>query len=60
MPHAQHTHCKIYLHPSICSSRSAVDAIQRRTGLLVITNPKGHAQAVPASALSNPFGGAVA
>jgi hypothetical protein len=40
------TRCPVYLHPSACSSRAAVEAIQRRTGLLVITSPKGRTEAV--------------
>lgn len=53
----------IYLHPAACSSRAAVEAIQRRTGLLVITAPKGRTESI--QALNNaaaddshsPFGG---
>ncbi|AHZ72618.1 hypothetical protein OU5_5539 [Pseudomonas mandelii JR-1] len=57
------TRCPVYLHPSACSSRAAVEAIQRRTGLLVITSPKGCTEAIKpfASAAvddtSWPFGG---
>lgn len=40
------TRCPVYLHPSACSSRAAVEDIQRRTGLLVITNPKGRTEAI--------------
>ncbi|RKS23567.1 hypothetical protein BJ917_2625 [Pseudomonas sp. WPR_5_2] len=40
------TRCPVYLHPSACSSRAAVEAIQERTGLLVITNPKGRTAAI--------------
>ncbi|WP_081498065.1 hypothetical protein [Pseudomonas sp. GM74] len=40
------TRCPVYLHPSACSSRAAVEAIQHRTGLLVITTPKGRTKAV--------------
>lgn len=40
------TRCPVYLHPSACSSRAAVEAIQRRTGLLVITSAKGRTEAV--------------
>ena len=50
--------CQVYLHPAACSSRAAVEAIQRRTGLLIITSPKGRAKAVKASnATGAPFGG---
>jgi hypothetical protein len=41
------TRCPVYLHPTACSSRAAVEAIQRRTGLLVITT-KGHTEAIQA------------
>lgn len=55
------TRCPVYLHPSACSSRAAVEAIQHRTGLLVITNPKGRIEAVePTSTAADsswPFGG---
>ncbi|MBH8610514.1 hypothetical protein I4N56_005845 [Pseudomonas mohnii] len=57
------TRCPVYLHPSACSSRAAVEAIQRRTGLLVITSPKGHTEAIKplntaaADDSSWPFGG---
>lgn len=57
------TRCPIYLHPSASSSRAAVEAIQRRTGLLVITNPKGRTEAIQASNTPaaddshSPFGG---
>lgn len=63
MPITQHsnTRCPVYLHPSACSSRAAVEDIQRRTGLLVITTPKGRTAAVePTSTAidsSWPFGG---
>ncbi|QZA96236.1 hypothetical protein K3369_21110 [Pseudomonas mandelii] len=42
------TRCPVYLHPAACSSRAAVEAIQRRTGLLVITAPKGRTEAIQA------------
>ncbi len=49
MNHAQHSStCKILLHPSACT-RSAVTALQLRTGMLVITSSRGFAQAVPAT-----------
>jgi hypothetical protein len=57
------TRCPVYLHPSACSSRAAVEAIQRRTGLVVITNPKGRTEAIKplntaaADENSSPFGG---
>jgi len=55
------TRCPVYLHPSACSSRAAVEAIQRQTGLLVITTPKGRTAAVeptgPSTDASWPFGG---
>jgi hypothetical protein len=55
------TRCPVYLHPAACSSRSAVEAIQRQTGLLVITTPKGRPAAVdPTNSTADgswPFGG---
>ncbi|AWY39438.1 hypothetical protein DKY63_05785 [Pseudomonas putida] len=55
------TRCPVYLHPSACSNRAAVEAIQRRTGLLVITTPKGRAAIVESAHTvadsSLPFGG---
>ena len=57
------TRCPVYLHPSVCSNRAAVEAIQRRTGLLVITKPKGRTEAVKpfdttiAEDSTRPFGG---
>jgi hypothetical protein len=57
------TRCPVYLHPSACSSRAAVEAIQRRTGLLVITSPEGRTEAIKplntaaADDSSWPFGG---
>lgn len=65
MQTAQHctTRCPIYLHPSACSSRAAVEAIQRRTGLLVITSRKGRTEAIKpldtaaTDDSSSPFGG---
>lgn len=57
------TRCPVYLHPSVCSSRAAVEAIQRRTGLLVITSPKGRNEAVTPFQVNEvddtswPFGG---
>lgn len=53
-----HSRCQVLLHPAACSSRAAVEAIQRRTGLMIITSPKGRAKAVKASnATGAPFGG---
>ena len=57
------TRCPVYLHPAACSSRAAVEAIQRRAGLLVITTPKGHTEAIqPLNTAAadedfSPFGG---
>lgn len=57
------TRCPVYLHPSACSSRAAVEAIQQRTGLLVITSPKGRPAAIQptdvaaSSDYTRPFGG---
>ena len=64
MQSTQHsnTRCPVYLHPSACSSRAAVEAIQRQTGLLVITTPKGCTAAIEPNNIavaesSWPFGG---
>jgi len=48
MQTTQHSNtcCPVYLHPSACFSPAAVEAIQRHTGLLVITSPKGHTAAI--------------
>lgn len=48
MQTTQHSNsrCPVYLHPSACSSRAAIEAIQHRTGLLVITNTKGLTEAI--------------
>ncbi|MBN3862060.1 hypothetical protein HCU66_07435 [Pseudomonas frederiksbergensis] len=57
------TRCPVYLHPSACSNRAAVEAIQHRTGLLVITTPKGRIKAVQpvctavTDTTTRPFGG---
>ncbi len=59
----RNTRCPVYLHPSVCSSRVAVETIQHRTGLLVITTPEGRTEAVQpvdaatADASTWPFGG---
>lgn len=41
MQNIQHsqTRCPVYLHPTACTSPQVVDAIQKRTGLLVIITP---------------------
>ncbi|MFJ3375507.1 hypothetical protein ACIPLA_11390 [Pseudomonas sp. NPDC086112] len=57
------TRCPVYLHASACSSRAAIETIQLRTGLLVITTSKGRIATIkPAdiAALDEapaPFGG---
>lgn len=57
------TRCPVFLHPAACSSRASVEAIQRRTGLLLITTPKGRTAAVPSRNVEasddsfSPFGG---
>lgn len=49
MHRAQHiSPCKILLHPTASSSRSAVIALQHRTGLMVVIGPNGFATAIPA------------
>jgi hypothetical protein len=65
MQTTQHSNtcCPVYLHPAACSSRAAIEDIQRRTGLLVITTPKGCSAAIkPAETAATddntwPFGG---
>ena len=55
--------CPVYLHPAACSSRAAVENIQRSTGLLVITTSKGRTEAIQAFNTNttddnpSPFGG---
>lgn len=41
----KNTRCRVYLHPTACTSPSAVERIQLRTGLLVIINLGYHALA---------------
>jgi len=49
--------CPVYLHPAAATSRASIEAIQRRTGLLIITTPKQrHAQLNQAED-STPWGG---
>lgn len=49
------TRCPVYLHPAACTSPAAVEAIQRQTGLLVITTARRTAAAKPVDL--GPFGG---
>lgn len=54
------TRCPVYLHPAACTSPAAVEAIQQRTGLLVIITPDrrtAKAAAQPAAFEPGPFGG---
>ena len=53
--------CRIYLHPTACTSRASIEAIQRRTGLLVIITTKERIALVaqPAQTTSS-FGGTAA
>lgn len=55
------TRCPVYLHPAAITSPAAVEAIQRRTGLLVIINLGRPASALPARPVatgeSSPWGG---
>jgi hypothetical protein len=44
--HQRDTRCPVYLHPSACSSSAAVEDLQLRTGLLVISNAKGRSLAI--------------
>ncbi|SED11684.1 hypothetical protein SAMN05216178_6300 [Pseudomonas saponiphila] len=47
--------CPVYLHPAACTSPAAVEAIQRQTGLLVITTTRRTATTKPVD--FGPFGG---
>lgn len=41
MQKAQHSNrCRLYLHPAAAKSQASVEAIQRKTGPLVILNTK--------------------
>lgn len=55
------TRCPVYLHPAACTSPKAVEAIQNRTGLLVIVNTGRTAPTLPARSVSadevDPWGG---
>lgn len=57
MQTAQHCNrCPVYLHPAAAKSKASIEAIQRRTGLLIITSPKQrHAQFQQADD-TNPWG----
>lgn len=49
--------CPVYLHPAAATSKDSIDAIQRRTGLLVIAIPKRrHAELAQKTDLA-PWGG---
>ncbi|MGV8860163.1 MAG: hypothetical protein ACOH2T_03145 [Pseudomonas sp.] len=42
MQTTQHnSRCPVYLHPAAASNLRSIEAVQRRTGLLVIITPKG-------------------
>lgn len=49
--------CPVYVHPAAATSKASIDAIQRRTGLLVITNPKGRHAKLAQSTDWGPWGG---
>lgn len=54
------TRCPVYLHPAACTSPAAVEAIQRRTGLLVIVSTGHRIMATPPLPQlddQGPFGG---
>lgn len=57
----RNTRCPVYLHPAAITNPAAVEAIQQRTGLLVIINigrPATALRARPASTDdTNPWGG---
>lgn len=55
------TRCPVYLHPAACTSPKAVEAIQSRTGLLVIVNTGRTPATLPARSVlvddAGPWGG---
>ena len=52
------TPCRVYIHPAACTSRTSVEAIQRRTGRLVIITAQGRiALANQLVDTFTPFGG---
>lgn len=48
----RNTRCPVYLHPAAITNPAAVDAIQKRTGLLVIVNIGRPAAALPARSVA--------
>lgn len=53
------TRCPVYLHPAAANSPASIEAIQRQTGLLVISTakrPAARAMATPKHD-DNPWGG---
>ena len=49
--------CPVYLHPAAASNRESIAAIQSRTGLLVIVQPKSTAvKAVRPAVATDDFG----
>ena len=57
----RNTRCPVYLNPAAITNPAAVEAIQQRTGPLVIINVGRPATALPARSAStddtNPWGG---
>jgi len=54
------TRCRVYLHPTACTSPKAVEAIQKRIGVLVIIPALRQPELVhttPAADDFGPFGG---
>lgn len=50
--------CRVYIHPTACTSPAHVEAIQRRTGQLVIISAPGRiALANLPATTTTPFGG---
>lgn len=51
--------CQVLLHPAVCQNPFAINAVQQRTGLLLIVTSKGRAKALPRTAFESngPFGG---
>lgn len=58
MQTAQHNNrCRIFLHPAAATSKASIEAIQRRTGLLIITSPKQRNAQLAQADDMGPWGG---
>jgi hypothetical protein len=49
--------CQVYLHPAAATSKASIEAIQRRTGLLIITSLKQRQAQLNHADSSAPWGG---